>query len=74
MLILIPPLVLFIFNYIVIGLILFVVYIFIDFPKFINDFLSDYFGIIVFIISLIVTYNNLITISNLMIKIKEIIF
>lgn len=68
------PILMLLLNYIWISVLLFIICMFIDFPKRIDNFLSDNFGKITFIISLVFTYYNFVNIGNLIIKIKEMIF
>lgn len=68
------PIIILLLNYIWISVVLFIICMFINFPKKIDSFLSDNFGKITFIISIVFTYYNFVSISNLVIKIKEMIF
>ena len=68
------PIIILLLNYIWISVVLFIICMFINFPKSIDSFLSDNFGEITFIISIIFTYYNFVSIGNLIIKIKEMIF
>ena len=68
------PIIILLLNYIWISVVLFIVCMFINFPKSIDSFLFDNFGKITFIISIIFTYYNFVSIGNLIIKIKEMIF
>lgn len=68
------PIIILLLNYIWISVVLFIICMFINFPKSTDSFLSDNFGKITFIISIVFTYYNFVSIGNLIIKIKEMIF
>lgn len=68
------PILMFLINYAWISVILFIICLFIDFPKFIDRFLSEYFGVITFFIALYVTYLNMNYLLNILYKFNSLIF
>lgn len=68
------PLIMLLINYIWISALLFFIFcILIDLPSPIDNIVSEYFGRITFIISVVFTYFNLIDITNVFIRLKEMI-
>ena len=73
-LILLIPILILLINYTWISVTLFIICLFIDFPKGIDRFLSEYFSVITFFIALYVTYLNINYLANLFHKLSSLIF